>query len=50
MPTQEVKPVSNRHAVKSYRNIKKLINLQKVVTRMKEKKKLFSSTKAGSNN
>jgi len=34
MTTQVVKPVRNRHAVKLYRSIKKLINLQKVVTRM----------------
>jgi hypothetical protein len=37
MTTHKVKPVCNRHAVKLYRNIKKSINLQKVVTRMQEK-------------
>jgi hypothetical protein len=41
MTTREMKPVCSRHAVKLYRNIKKLINLQKVVTWMQEKKIVF---------
>jgi len=47
MTTQEVKPVCNRHAVKLYRNIKKMINLQKVVTWMQEKKNYFQAQRLG---
>jgi len=41
MTNQEVKPICNRHTVKPYRNIKKLINLQKVLTRVQEKIIIF---------